>query len=988
MKARSDRVSDGRPARRRRASAGRRNFNPIAKAKSFPVVGVGASAGGYEAFTKFLEKLPADTGMAFVFIQHLDPKHESRLAELLGRATRLPVIEVKRPSRVQANHVYVIAPNKNLIVSGGYLRPSPRRRSEIPPMPIDHFLRSLAEERGQNGIGVILSGNGSDGTHGLQAIKGADGITFAQAPATAKYSGMPASAISSGCVDFILPPADMPAELAKLPPPSRLNGGAGDNAKPEGHASAKIYSLLRSASGVDFSLYKQTTIQRRIAHRMVVHRINGLDAYVKFLQAHPEEVDRLSEDVLITVTRFFRDSKSLQILVKKVFPALLNRRPRGRPIRIWVPGCSSGEEVYSLAMLLSEFLGNRAVDYPVQIFGTDVSERSVARARAGLYPDNIAVDVSPERLRRFFTPAEEGFRIAKPIRDKCVFARQDLVTDPPFSQLDLISCQNVLIYLGPELQQRVLRTFHYALKPHGFLVLGSAEGVGAVSELFALADRKERIYTKTSLLSPQDPAFSLHPRAAKREPAPAAAQDQAEAALPSVENMADRMLLEHFAPNGVVVDSRLQVIQFRGQTAPYLEHKPGAANLSLLKLLNDDLVIPVRAAVTRAQHQQAPARKEVLWTRGKHHRRLLKLDVIPFRLPSIRDPLLLILFEEGRRLEPPEVGPAGALRGREEASGKSPLQREVVRLREELERSRESLRSVIEEQEATNEELRSANEESQSSNEELQSTNEELETAKEEMQSTNEELATVNDELQSANLEANRVNNDLVNLLASVQIPVVMLDNSLLVRRFTPSAQRFFSLIPSDIGRSLTDIKMNLDVSGLDRLIRGVIETLAVCERQVQDSNGRWFSLRIRPYRTKDNKIDGAVLALVDVDDLKRGLDDMSEMMWEPFLALTQELRVVKANGAFYEKFRFRPAEVEGRYVYDLGNGYWDIPRLRKLLNNVLPLKTRIKDFVVEHTFPEIGPRKMLLNARELEMPAGDEKLILLAIKDVTADHK
>jgi two-component system CheB/CheR fusion protein len=972
------------------AAAWKRRRGVPSPAKPFFVVGIGASAGGYESFTRFLENLPLDTGMAFVLVQHLDPTHESKLTELLARTTRLPVIEVKQAVTVAPNHVYVIPPNKNLVIARGRLKLSPRPKAEMPPMPVDFFLRSLAEDQRHNAIGVIFSGNGSDGTLGLEAIKGSDGLTFAQDPRTAKYSSMPGSAIASGCVDFVLPPEAIARELAGLPrhPEIGLPSTEDQGAETSGAANrplARIYSLLRSASGVDFTSYKQSTLSRRIARRMTVHRIETLPDYVRFLEAHPAEVKALFDDVLITVTRFFRDPKSYQALAKNVFPALLKDRPRGQPIRIWVPACSSGEEVYSIAISLVEFLGARAAHHPIQIYGTDISEKAIARARAGVYRANIALDVSSARLQRFFARTDDSYTISKAIRNLCVFARQNLCADPPFSRMDLVSCQNLLIYLGPELQKRVIPTFHYALHAGGFLLLSPAESIGASSELFTQVDKRQRLYVKTLPLVQPDVAFDAKAFADVTPDLTKAPTPASEPVLPNIERAAERTLLHHFTPGGVVIDSKMQVLQFRGSTSAYLEHTPGAASLNLLKMVRGDLVIHLRAAIVKALKNHGRVRKEIVWARSKDQRHQLKIEVLPFKVPPAREPFLLILFEEGRALEAPTGKACRTSPAQRDRQPRTAEAVEILRLREELESTRESLQATIEEQEASYEELKAANEEIQSSNEELQSTNEELETAKEEMQSTNEELATVNDELQSANLEASRVNNDLVNLLASVQIPVVMLDAHLKVRRFTPAAQKFFSLIPADIGRSLTDIKINLDVTGLDQTIAEVIETLNAREVQARDRQGHWYSLSIRPYRTQDNKIDGAVLALLDIDEFKRSVEQMGEILWEAFLALDQELRVVKANEAFYEKFQVTRAETEGRFIYELGNGQWNIPRLRNLLEDVLPNQSRIRNFIVEHAFPNLGPRKMLLNARRLVGHGTGKEMILLAIEDVTA---
>jgi two-component system CheB/CheR fusion protein len=952
-------------------------------AGSFPIVGIGASAGGYEAFTQFLKELPPKADMAVVLIQHLDPRHGSKLSELLARSTRLPILEVERPVRVVRGHVYVIPPNKNLSIFHGVLKLTPRRPSEMPPMPVDLFMRTLAKDQGANAIGIVLSGNGSDGTLGLEAIKGADGLTLAQDPKTASYPGMPESAIASGCVDLVLPPDRLAHELLRFPRPAEA-GPVSEGRERSGNLEGepllgKIYAMLRSASGVDFARYKQTTLKRRLARRMVVHRLRTLAEYLLFLQAHPVEVTALFDDMLIAVTRFFRDPKLLSALARNIFPALVRRRPRGQPIRIWVPGCSTGEEVYSLAISLLEFLGEREAEYPLQIFGTDVSEKAIARARAGLYRPNIALDVSPERLRRFFTTTDEGYRVSNAIRERCVFARQDLCSDPPFSRMDLISCQNVMIYFGRELQQRIIGVFHYALQPNGFLLLSSAESISGLSELFSQTARQQRIYVKTMPLVRPAVAFGIQPGAEELAALPEAAASTVDL-TPSIEQSADRVILQQCAPAGVVVDHKLHVVQFRGFTAPYLQHTPGAASLNLLKMVSKEMAMCLRAVVARALAEQGPAHKEIEWNKSENRRHRLKVQVIPFKLPPAREIYMVVLFHDyGRADASAAIIAQGGRSGRRKGTR---ADTEVERLRQEVETVRSSFQAAIEEQEATNEELKSANEELQSSNEELQSTNEELETTKEEMQSTNEELSTVNEELQESNQEANRLNNDFNNLLASVQIPVVIVDNGMALRRYTPAAQKFFAFIPTDIGRNLTDIKSGLDVPDLDRRILEVIETLHSSESQVRDNSGHWYSLRVRPYRTKDHKIDGAVISLYDIDEIKREMERLSEVLWEPFVALDKELRVVKASEAFYRTFQTRREETEGRPIYSLGEGQWNIPALRRLLEEILPAKNGLKDFAVEHAFPGIGLRKMLLNASRLSAKEPGGELILLAFRE------
>ncbi len=965
----------------------------------FFVVGIGASAGGFEALQQVLERLPEDTGMAFLVVQHLDPKHESKLSELLARSSRLPLEEATRGARIQPNHIYVMPPNVNLAVTHGHIRLEPRKPN-LPSMPIDYCFRSLAKDFENCSIGIVLSGTGSDGTLGLQAIKGAGGITFAQDEKSAKYFGMPGSAITSGSVDIVLSPEAIAQELGRIArhPYVRRTELAESarnrsHAKPEGDRTERVFSageeelqtvfsMLRVRAGVDFSLYKHSTLRRRIMRRMLLHRVDALPAYLQFLRTHPAEIEALFNDLLINVTGFFRDPAVFQALKRRIYPKLMRNRPDDRPLRIWVCGCSTGEEAYSLAITLVEFLETVHRPPGVQIFATDISEAVLEKARAGTYPETISQDVSPDRLRRFFLSVNGRYQVNKTVRDMVVFARQNMTVDPPFSNLDLISCRNTLIYLGPVLQKKVVPVFHYALNAEGYLLLGASETIGSASHLFGVLDKRHKIYTKKLAVSSpmvfSPPArFLREPAAQPSRPASPARPGQKP---PELQQFVDRLILARWSPAAVVVNAQMDVLLFRGPTSRYLEHVAGNASLNLLRMTREGLALGLRTAISKAVKQDVPVKEESLILRHSDEVRI-SIEVLPFRLSATSERLFLVLFEDST----PQVEAGGQATQAVKTRTLQSERRELSKLREELEQNKESLQAVIEEQEATNEELKSANEEVQSSNEELQSTNEELETAKEELQSTNEELTTLNEELQTRNLELSQVNNDLTNLLGSVPVAIVMVASDLVIRRFTPMAERLFNLIPNDVGRRLSDLNRSTVVPDLDESIHKVVEELVSIEREVQDRHGHWYALRIRPYRTRENKIDGAVMVLVDIDEHKRAVELVMEAVKHPLLALQADLRVKRANAAFYRTLKFSSEDVENRYIYELGNGQWNVPRLRTLLEDVLVKQQQVDDFEVQAEFPDLGRRSMRLDARSYSEGGRGARLILLSIKDIAA---
>ncbi len=954
--------------------------------KPFLVVGVGASAGGFEAFTELLENLPSDTGMAFVFVQHLDPTHESKLAPLLSHSTQMQVAEVRDRTPVAPNHIYVIPPNTALTLSNGVLHLSPRKTGDV-HLPIDHFFQSLAEDQGNLAVGVVLSGNGHDGTAGLKQIKASGGITFSQELRSAKYSGMPESAVASGCVDYVLTPGAIGRELKRIAGHEVLKPVKATRGEPtlpgtEGDLT-KLFALMRATTGVDFSCYKLTTLKRRIMRRMALKKIEKLEDYLGYARQNPAEVELLFQDILINVTGFFRDPAAFQALKKKIFPRIVKHRDGNSPIRIWVPGCATGEEVYSLAISLHEFFGkNQKINKTIQIFGTDISEVMVARARAGIYPLSIESEVSPERLRRYFQQVNNCYQICKFIRDACIFAKQNVAEDPPFSKLDLISCRNLLIYLGLSLQKKVLPTFHYSLRPGGYLMLGSSETIGTFSNLFTVVDKKNKIYSRSETYS--RPEIEFMPAANLER---LAFEDKAEARSPvetvhfDLHRKAEEILLSQFCPPALILNTRMDVLHFLGKTGPYLEPQTGAASLNVLKMVRDELAMDLRTAIAHCARAHAPVRKENIRIRFNKQYQDVTIEVVPFK-NSLPEQFFLVLFRDVT-VPPLEEGKDG--RKRNPASMRQQqAERETAKLRQELNQTKGSLQTIIEKQETTNEELKSANEEIQSSNEELQSTNEELETAKEELQSTNEELTTLNEELQNRNSDLSQVNNDLNNLISSFNMPIVMLGNDLTIRRFTPLAQKIFNLIPSDAGRRLSDINPNITLPDLKALVTEVIDSLNVREVEVQDREGHWYSLRIRPYRTAENKIDGAVIVLVDIGDVRQGLEEVLEMVSEPMLLLTSDLKVSRANEAFYETFAVKREETEGKSFFKLGDRQWDIAALRGMADPMAPGSHPVTDFKVTRDFPGIGRREFSLSARRLYQNTRGTYYVLMVCREIT----
>jgi two-component system CheB/CheR fusion protein len=930
----------------------------------FPIVGIGASAGGLEALSQLLAKLPPNTGMAFLVVQHLDPRHESRLAELLARATPLRVLEAEHGQAVQPNHVYVIPPNTNMALAQGILHLTSRGEARGPHLPIDYLFRSLAEGQKGRAIAVVLSGTGSDGTQGVCEVKAVGGITFAQEEKTAAHGGMPASAIGSGCIDFVLPPGDIARRLAEIGRhPYLAPSLQPTKTEPTSQESyQKILAAVRGVSGVDFSHYRDTTIKRRIMRRMALHTQPSLAEYAKQVTADSAEAEALFQDLLINVTSFFRDPEMFDVLKTSVFPELVKGRSPMQPIRVWTPGCSTDQEAYSLAMALVEFFDDKPVHPPIQVFATDLDQAGLEKARVGLFPEGIEGEISLERLRRFFRREDHVYRIDKMIRDACVFARHNVTADPPFSHLDLISCRNVLIYLTSPLQKRVMSAFHYALNVPGFLVLGSSETVGDYTDVFELKEQTHRVYAKKATASRPHVFFSApdyragaaiigrHPPA----PGPTAHDFQKET---------DRILLGRYAPPGVLLNENFDILQFRGRTSPYLELPSGEPTTNVLKMAREGLLLELRNVLIEAKKNGRVARREGVRLRTDSGVREITLEVIPVR-PREEGTCYLILFQDPTAWGAGALGPPAEKPPEPLPSSEAEAARELLQLRQELAATREYLQSMVEQPDAANEELRSANEEILSSNEELQSTNEELETAKEELQSTNEELSTVNEQLQRRKLELDLVNNDLLNLFSSTSIPLVMVGGDLRIRRFTAPARKVMNLAPTDVGRPpgpfavsswvgwapvgwpsfldlrrivlpsvkqqtalgrpLRDVKVAAVVPDLEQIIGEVIENVKTVEREVRDREGRWYVMRVHPYRTADNKIDGAVLMLVDIDEMRRDQEELRrqaallEMSQDAIVVRDAQNRITFWNRGAQEMYGWSADEARGQPIDQL----------------------------------------------------------------------
>ena len=826
----------------------------------FPIVAIGASAGGLEALDAFLRSVLAKSGMAYVVVQHLDPHRQGILPELLQRATPMPVEQVTHQLKILPDHVYVIPPNRDMSLENGLLHLFEQTEAHGLRLPVDSFFRSVAQDQQERSIGVILSGMGSDGTHGLQDIKENGGGVFVQTPETAKFDGMPRSAIEAGLADVVAPAEELPAKIiaynqhphvVKTGEVGRFRGGF-----------EEIALILRAQTGHDFSQYKHNTMSRRIERRMCVHLIKDLSDYVKFLTENPQEVALLFKELLIGVTSFFRDPQVWEMLKKDVIPQLIANLLPEKSLRAWIPGCATGEEAYSLAIVFKEAIDSivSAKGCKLQIFATDLDADAIEKARSGMFGENIVADVSSERLERFFVKTDKGYRIAKTIREMVIFAPQNCIMDPPFTKLDLLSCRNLLIYLAPELQRKLMPLFHYSINPGGCLMLGNSESIGNFTNLFTSIDAKARLYRRHEVSLDKRPvdfpsALTLTREAAKTSQA--AGGDDG-----SLQELAEQLLLKKLSPPAVLTNDKGDIVFINGRTGKFLEPAAGKANWSIFAMAREGIRYELIGAFQKSVRSSQAVLVKNLVVSDNENKFAVDIEVMPVSEPEALRGLFLHVFKE---VSPPATLPAvrSSAKGGAHAARNAELIKDNENLRHELQTSREEMQTFHEEQRSTNEEL-------QSTNEELQSTNEELTTSKEEMQSLNEELQTVNQELQAKVEELSQTSNDMKNLLDSTDIAILFLDSQLKIRRFTPQVAKIFKLIPSDVGRPITDVKMDLDYSDFTDDVCEVLRTLVFREKSIPTNDDRWFSIRIMPYRTLENVIDGVVITCSDITVAKQ----------------------------------------------------------------------------------------------------------------------
>ncbi len=947
------------------------------------VVGIGASAGGLDALKEFFTTMPADGGHAFVVIQHLDPHHASYMADILAKHTVMKVIQAKDGVTLAADCVYTIPPNKFLKIHNGRLYLTELERRDGMRMPIDFFFRSLAEDQRERAVCVIFSGSGSDGTLGLREVRAAGGLTIVQQPETAQFDAMVKSAIATGMVDCVLPLREIPEAIQRYTPQGRAIDTSDDREKLE--LLDAILDVLAMRSANDLSAYKKTTLLRRAERRMGINNLTSLSDYLRFLQANPAEVDDLAKDMLIGVSSFFRDPEAFEELRRAVIAPLVQERADGSSIRAWIPGCSTGEEAYSIAILLLEQLEAANKNCPLQIFASDVDGEALKFAREGTYPHSIAADVSEPRMNRFFTKQDSTYQVSKRLRESVIFSMQNLLTEAPFSKLDLISCRNLLIYIEPTVQRRLISLFAFALGPGGYLFLGKSDGTASQNSLFLPIAAKWRIYRRNNAIASGIPDFSLS--FGGRIWGRPLLRERQTPAYANLSELNQQALLKHFDASMVLIDEHGAILHFFGSTGKYLEHPTGDANLNLLDMFENMLSAKFRVALRKIVSDNEPVTLERIPLKRGASTLSVNITIRPVIGRLQGDRIYAVIFEDVR--EEPR-----ALPSRDSVTQHGEDESLVAQLEAELKSLKSEFQITIDEYETSAEELKAANEEILSINEELQSTNEELETSKEEIQAVNEELNTVNSQLNLKVEELTAVNNDLVNFLNSSEVATIFLDSEFRIKRFTPSATSLMSLIASDVGRPIDN--MTHHFAGVDLVAdaKHVLRSLAVLRKEVRASDGRWFTMTCLPYRTTDNKIDGVVLTFNDVSPLKQSeiamrearnfAEGIVETVREPLLVLDKDLRVVSANRTFYQAFQANPADTQNRSIFELGNGQWNIPKLRGLLEQIIAKNLGFSDFEIEHEFPTIGQRRMLLNARRIERESGQNQLILLAIDDIT----
>ena len=950
-----------------------------------PIVGIGASAGGIEALGKFFDAMPADSGMACVIVLHLDPTRESQLATILTHHTEMPVHEIEDGMPVEANNVYVIAPNTYLRVTGNTCHLSEPREPRGHRFPVDELFRSLADDQKERAICVVLSGTGHNGTEGLKEIRASGGFAIAQEPETAKFDGMPRSAILAGLVDRVLAPDLMPGFLIQ-----HIKRGYQTDVPPriaderrEATSLDPVLAVLRAQSNHDFRNYKPKTLSRRIDRRMGLVGAASMDDYLEALRDNPAEIKALTRDLMISVTSFFRDHDAWTALDEMVIRPLVAEREDRSTIRFWVPACSTGEEAYSLGMLVLDAADAAGKQFDLKIFATDSQDINLKTGRAGIYPAAASKAISSARMDRYFDLLDGTIEVGKELREHVIFSPHNLLRDPPFSRLDLVTCRNLLIYLLPEAQKRVLALCHFALCQDGHLFLGNAETVGRRNDLFSTISATARIYRrigKTRHDITDFPQFSLP--ADRQVVTSGAAQSAPVPTRGSYVDIARRALIERHGPASILVDQNGCVLYYHGVTSPFVDNPPGEPTRDVIAMARNGVRAKLRVALreTNKSGEESEFTAQVMQD-GK--RRRFAVSVTPVKAPGDAA-LRLISFVPLRE----EASPSEFL------SDKEPSHSEQM-LEDELRAARAELNSTVEQMESANEELKAYNEEATSMNEELQSTNEELETSKEELQSFNEEMHSVNNQLQHKVHELDEATNTLENLLFGTNISTLFLDTDLCIRWFSPASRVLLDLVSTDIGRPLSHFALKITDNDLLRDAAIVLEKLSTIKAEVRDDADNWYLRRLQPYRTRDNRIDGVVITFTDITERKRATDDLDEArvyaesivatIRQPLLVLTPELGVLTVNEMFCETFATGRQETEGQRIYDLGNGQWNIPELRSLLEDILPEKEEFSDFRVDHNFETLGRRTMLLNARRLKRIGTPPQLILLSIEDTTA---
>lgn len=958
---------------------------------SIPVVAIGASAGGFDALKKFFNALPPEPGMAFVLVQHLDPTHESSMADLMSRYTLLKVLQAKDGMKIESDHLYIIPPNRDMGMINGNLQLIEPLEPHGLRLPINFFLNNLADDQKENSIAIIFSGYGSDGTMGIKSIKAAGGMVMAQDPGTADSDSMPASAIQTGLVDFILPPEEMPEKLISYVDSAHKTIKKILTPKDETEqALQKIFMLIRNRTGHDFSYYKENTVYRRISRRMNVHQIDNMSIYLRYLQENPHEIDILFKEFLINVTNFFRDDKAFDAL-KNNLRKLIHNKSDVDPLRVWIPGCSSGEEVYSVAIIIHELLEEAGKNLDVQIFGTDIDIEAISSARSGTYPSTITADINEARLNKYFVKKDNLFTIRNDIREMAVFAPHDVLKDPPFTKLDVLSCRNLLIYLNSDAQQKVLSNFNYALNKDGILLLGPSESVGEFVDAFNVIDKKWKIFKCRKSTEFVRRFVEVHPipRNIPLSNLETVLNSKIGKKLPFAMNisiLAEKELLDIYAPPSAIITDFGEILYIHGRLGNYLEPAQGKAKLNIMDMAREGLKFELNSAIQNAISQKKDILLEQLRVKNNGGYVFVNLTVKPLQLETTKG-LLMVSFEDVQLDE----------KGKKDKIKLDMVTKGDERIRElenQLKLTKERLNVTIEEMKSSNEELRSANEELQSMNEEAQSTNEELETSKEELQSINEEMVTVNNELQIKIDELTRTRDDMNNLFNSTEIAIIFLDEDLNIRRFTKEATNLIKMIESDVGRPLSDIVTNLKYDNFIGDIEQVMARVTYKEMELETEDGQWFQTRIMPYKTSKNVIDGVVIIFSNITQSKKQIkksldalklaDGVIQTVRQPLLVLDGKMRVVSANRSFYQIFKVTPEETLNKNLYRIGGQQWDIPSLRNLLEDILPKKTDMNDYVVEDVFPNIGHRKIILNARQIHQEGKGTNMILLALEDVT----